>query len=140
MVDMNSLEAAKKLLKKELTEFSNKPFRIFKSEEEVKDVFFDLLAKALKLGLYSYDPTVGELCWYIGKEHELDLYSRLPDDRLIANVVREVLETDGWTSLIFLPPVTGSNRIMIKMRSDEIRAGVVTGVIPLEKKVVKKKY
>ena len=141
MVDMNSLDAAKRHLKKELTEFSSKPFRRFKSEQEVKDVFFDLLGKAFKLGLYSYDPTIGELSWYIGKEHEIDLYARLDDkdDRLIANILREVLETDGWTNVIFMPPVTGSNRILIKMRSDEIKSGVVTDIIPLERKVVKKK-
>ncbi|BDD79428.1 hypothetical protein [Burkholderia phage FLC8] len=142
MVDMNSLDAVKKMLKKELTEFSGKPFRRFKSEQEVKDVFFDLLAKALKLGLYSYDPTIGEIAWYIGKEHEIDLFSRLDgsDDRFIANIVREVLDVDGWTNVIILPPVTGSNRILIKMRHDDIRSGVVIGAIaPAPVKVVKKK-
>lgn len=141
MVDMNSLDTVKKMLKKELTEFSGKPFRRFKSEQEVKDVFFDLLGKALKMGLYSYDPTIGELSWYIGKEHEIDVFSRVQDkeDRLVANILREVLEEDGWTKVAILPPITGSNRILIKMQSDEIKSGVVTDVIPLERKVIKKK-
>jgi hypothetical protein len=141
MVDLNSLDFAKKHLKKELTEFSSKPFRVFKNEQEVLDVFHDLMAKAFKLSMYSYDPTIGELAWYIGKEHEIDLYQRLSgtDDRLIANVIREKLEADGWESIIFLPPVTGSNRILIKMRSEGIRSGVVTNVIPPTPKLVKKK-
>lgn len=138
---MNSLDAAKRHLKKELTEFSSKPFRVFKTEEEVLDVFHDLMACALKLGMYSYDPTIGELAWYIGKEHEIDLYQRLSgtDDRLIANIVREKLETDGWESIIFLPPMTGSNRILIKMRAEGIRSGIVTGAIAPTPKLVKKK-
>jgi hypothetical protein len=140
MFDMNSLDAAKNQLKKELTEFTGKPFRTFKTEQEVKDVFIGLFAKAMKLGNYSYDPTIGELSWYIGKEHEIDVFARVDDkeDRLVANIVREVLETDGWKKVIILPPVTGSNRILIKMQSDEIRSGVVTGVTKLER-VAKKK-
>lgn len=141
MVDMNSLDAVKRLLKKELTEFSNKPFRVFKTEQEVKDTFLDLLAKALKIGAYSYDPTLGEIAWHIGKEHEIDVFSRLQgsDDRFIGNIVREVLDADGWTNVIILPPVTGSNRILIKMRHDDIRSGVLIGAIPPAPKLVKKK-
>jgi hypothetical protein len=139
MLDINSLEATKKLLKRELTEFSSKPLRTFKTEQEVKEVFLDLYGKALRMGNYAYDPTLGELCWHIGKEHELDVFARIEDDRLIANVVREILEDDGWTKVIVLPPVTGSNRILIKMQSDEIKAGVVTDVISLVKKAIVKK-
>jgi len=141
MVDMNSLDAAKRQLKKELTEFSSKPYRRFKTEQEVKDVFFDLFGKALKLGNYAYDPTTGELCWYIGKEHEIDVFERVQDkdDRLIANIVREVLEEDGWKKVAILPPITGSNRILIKMQSDEIRSVAVTDVIPIDRKIIKKK-
>lgn len=141
MLDINTLEACKRLLKKEITEHSNRPFRIFRTEEEVRTVFFDLLARAFKLGDYSYDPTTGEICWKIGKEHEIDVFSRLEgtDDRLIANIIRDVLEGDGWNKVIILPPVTGANRIFIKMQSDEIKSGIVAGVIPLEKKIVKKK-
>lgn len=141
MFDLNSLNAAKTQLKKELTEFSNKPFRTFKSEAEVKDVFIGLFAKAMKLGNYSYDPTTGELAWHIGREHEIDIFARLDDkdDRLVANIVREVLEADGWSKVILLPPVTGSNRILVKMQSDEIKSGVVTGVAKLEKKLIIKK-
>lgn len=138
---MNSLDATKRHLKKELTEFSSKPFRVFKTEQEVLDVFHDLMGRALKLGMYSYDPTIGEIAWYIGKEHEIDLYQRLggTDDRLVANVIREKLETDGWENIMFLPPMTGSNRILIKMRSEGIRSGIVTGAIPPTPKLVKKK-
>lgn len=121
----NTLDEAKKHLIESLAQEGEGP-RVFKDEDQLLKALYMYMMLAFKQGAHSYDPSIGELVFSINRRMNFDPQARMPDGRLVANVIREALTNDGWDDVTILPPVSGINRTLIKLRSKSLTSQVLS--------------
>ncbi|HEX9135945.1 MAG TPA: hypothetical protein VF905_03235 [Nitrospirota bacterium] len=90
----------------------------FKSQAEVEKFLSTQFKHLMKLGNYSYDPTIGEVV--VSFTPDLNVYKQLPDGRQISTIVHDYFTEQGWDSVIIIPGRTGAHNALVRLRHPTI--------------------
>lgn len=116
---LNTLDYAKNAVGKVLgTEKSE--VRNFRTPEQLEQYLSREFKQLVGSGNFSYDPTYGELI--VSYSDELDIYQKFDDERTAAKVIEDFFVEQGWVWAAIIPPRTGVNKTLVRIRSDELKS------------------
>lgn len=118
----NSLDLAKSVIMESLhTRVDPSKFR---NEAEVEKFISSQFKHLMKLGNYSYDPTLGEII--ISFPASLNVFHKLPDERQVSTIMHDYFTNQGWQSVIIIPGRTGAHCAMVRLKHVMITATELT--------------